>query len=235
MNINAMLEYQNLDRDILKLNNEFKSNKTVENYSKYVKLYKQAVEDGKRLSGNIAEHFVNFERLNAQYDKLIADVDEYRKGLADISDVKQAEYFEKQLSKLFDSLDGIEKELNAVRKELSNCDGDAKTFFTNINNYFGNVKNLTPATEELKAQTQKKIKEIMLKQKEIEKSIEPELLEKYKRAKEIAKFPPMVPYNEEARSCGCGIELSSDIAGKLSSGSMCVEFCPNCNRLVYKK
>lgn len=235
MNIEGMLKYQSLDREINQLNEQFRTSEATRQYNKYMKLYKQAIEDGKRMSGVIGEHFVNVDRLTKQYEKLLADVEEYNNVLDEITDVKQADYYEKQLLKLFNALEAIEKELDNVRKELMKLDADAKAFFTNVNNYFMAVKKCTPEMEKVRQEIQSKAKEVMLAQKELEKTIEPELVEKYKKAKEIAKFPPLVPFDEATCSCmGCGLELSKDIAAKLRQDGG-LEFCPNCNRLVYKK
>lgn len=235
MNIEGMLKYQSLDREINKLNDEFKTHEITRQYNKYMKLYKQTIEDGKRMSGAAGEHFVNIERLTKQYEKLLADIDEYYRGVDEITDLKQADYYEKQLLKLDAALESIEKELDNVRKELTKLDADAKAFFANANSYYQAVKKLTPEMEKVKLGIQSRAKEVMLAQKEIEKAIEPELVEKYKKAKEIAKFPPLVPFDEATSSCmGCGLELSKDIAAKLRQDGG-LEFCPNCNRLVYKQ
>lgn len=235
MNIEGMLKYQSLDREINQLNEQFRTSEATRQYNKYMKLYKQAIEDGKRMSGVIGEHFVNVDRLTKQYEKLLADIGEYNNVLDEITDVKQADYYEKQLLKLYNALEAIEKELDNVRKELMKLDADAKAFFANVNNYFMAVKKSTPEMEKVKMEIQSKAREVMLAQKELEKTIEAELVEKYKKAKEIAKFPPLVPFDEATNSCmGCGLELSKDIAAKLRQDGG-LEFCPNCNRLVYKK
>lgn len=235
MNIEGMLKYQSLDREINQLNEQFRTSEATRQYNKYMKLYKQAIEDGKRMSGVIGEHFVNVDRLTKQYEKLLADIGEYNNVLDEITDVKQADYYEKQLLKLYNALEAIEKELDNVRKELMKLDADAKAFFANVNNYFMAVKKSTPEMEKVKMEIQSKAREVMLAQKELEKTIEPELVEKYKKAKEVAKFPPLVPFDEATNSCmGCGLELSKDIAAKLRQDGG-LEFCPNCNRLVYKK
>ena len=235
MNIEGMLRYQSLDREINKLNEEFKAHEVTKQYTKYMKLYRQTIEDGKRMSGAVGEHFVNIDRLTKQYEKLLADIEEYYKGVDEITDLKQADYYEKQLLKLDAALESIEKELDNVRKELAKLDADAKAFFANANSYYQAVKKFTPEMEKVKLGIQSKAREVMLAQKEIEKTIEPELFEKYKKAKEIAKFPPLVPFDEATSSCmGCGLELSKDIAAKLRQDGG-LEFCPNCNRLVYKQ
>ena len=235
MNIEGMLKYQNLDREINKLNEEFKTHEATRQYNKYMKLYKQTIEEGKRMSGAIGEHFVNIDRLTKQYEKLLADIDEYYKGVDEITDVKQADYYEKQLLKLDAALESIEKELDNVRKELAKLDADAKTFFSNVSTYYQAVKKFTPEMDKVKLSIQSKAKEVMLAQKELEKTVEPELVEKYKKAKENAKFPPLVPFDEATNSCmGCCLELSKDIAAKLRQDGG-LEFCPNCNRLVYKQ
>ena len=235
MNIEGMLRYQGLDRELNQLNEKFRTSDATVQYNRYMKLYKQTIEDGKRMSGAIGEHFVNVERLTKQYEKLIAEIDEYYKGVDEIDDLKQADYYEKQLLKLYSSLESIEKELDNVRKELVKLDADAKAFFSNVNAYFMGVKKCTPEMEKVKSEIQSKAKEVMAAQKELEKTIEPELVQKYKKAKEVAKFPPLVPFDEATSSCmGCGLELSKDIAAKLrQEGGL--EFCPNCNRLVYRQ
>ena len=235
MNIEGMLKYQSLDREINQLNEQFRTSEATRQYNKYMKLYKQAIEDGKRMSGVIGEHFVNVDRLTKQYEKLLVDIEEYNNVLDEITDVKQADYYEKQLLKLFNALEAIEKELDNVRKELLKLDADAKAFFSNVNSYFIAVKKCTPEMEKVRQEIQSRAKEVMLAQKELEKTIEPGLVAKYKKAKEIAKFPPLVPFDEATNSCmGCGLELSKDIAAKLRQDGG-LEFCPNCNRLVYKK
>lgn len=235
MNIEGMLKYQSLDRELNQLNEKFRTSDATVLYNRNMKLYKQTIEDGKRMSGVIGEHFVNIDRLTKQYEKLLADIDEYYKGVDEINDLKQADYYEKQLIKLYTMIENIEKELDGVRKELVRLDADAKTFFTNANGYFMNVKKCTPDMEKVKQEIQTKAKAVMAEQKEIEKTIEPELFSKYKKAKDVAKFPPLVPFDEATNSCmGCGLELSKDIAAKLRQDGG-LEFCPNCNRLVYKK
>ena len=150
MNIEGMLKYQSLDRELNQLNEKFRTSDATVQYNRYMKLYKQTIEDGKRMSGVAGEHFVNLDRLTKQYEKLLADVEEYNTGINEITDLKQADYYEKQLIKLYTAIESVEKELDNLRKELVKLDADAKAFFANANGYFVNVKKATPEMEKVK-------------------------------------------------------------------------------------
>ena len=61
MNIEGMLKYQSLDRELNQLNEKFRTSDATVLYNRNMKLYKQTIEDGKRMSGVIGEHFVNID------------------------------------------------------------------------------------------------------------------------------------------------------------------------------
>jgi len=84
---------------------------------------------------------------------------------------------------------------------------------------------------ELKASRQPEMDEIKKELAELEKKVDPALMEKYRAKREKKIFPIIYPANGEF--CGyCNMQLNMADLSKLKNGEI-IE-CDQCGRLIYK-
>ena len=130
-------------------------------------------------------------------------------GLGEIAAVEQA----------LSELTRIEKEGGAEIDTANKNASWAKKYMEDVN--------------KLKQRYAGELDAINAKQKALEESIDPALLNVYRNARKQVKYPPIVKLRD-GKLCGaCGIELSGAELGKLKVGEAFVN-CPTCGRLVYK-
>lgn len=230
--IEKMLEYQKVDMSYVKLLNEVNNSEASKKKNAYKAATQGSLETLTKMDGIakstmdiIVKNKSRFEEISKQIDEICAEIEQE-------SDDKQLDYYIKQLDKLSQTLEDMEKETARENRELADASYEypkewekakkSKTLFVKYNQEYAELVNTR--TEE--ANSIKKQLAVM------EKELDRELLDKYKKIR-ASKRPVFVPFRNP--NCGgCGMEVAQNVINKLSEGRKIHE-CPNCGRIIYVK
>ena len=232
MNIEKLLEYQNLDSELVKVEKQMKENKDKESADQMMDTMKKAQ--------------ARSVKLEEKAQSLLAEVDKVKKQY-EIQESKMKEFLDKDLSslskeeleklcllkdKLSQNLSILEKNLSSLAETVNGVLADfnktIKLFNTSKDEYLSSktkYENVLKTLEVEKADLEKKLKVL-------EKNVDGELMAKYKKRRAENIFPIVVCLN--GNSCGgCHVELSYAIISKLNNEGMLS--CEHCHRIIYKK
>lgn len=234
MSIEKILEYQEVDMKLFKLENELKSSESAKKMIFFQNATKQSFdtltrynESAESAMENVRKSIAAFEDVNRQISD-IASVD-----MSDC-DEKQLDYYAKQLEKLEQRADELDREIARANKELSDINIKQKKEYEQAGKSSKSYRVYTEEFNNLKKEKSVEANAIMKDLKDLEKDMSSILLEKYKKVKANKKRPVFVPFIKPSSCGGCGMEVASDIIDKLGEG-LGIQECPNCGRIIYNK
>lgn len=225
-----ILEYQKLDFELRKVKKSSNENIDTGNINKLKSYIMEASEKGKNLENGAKDMLSEYNKMKNEYEKNYKKVQELTS--------KSLETIE------MNDVDGILAQINSLSQELFLLERNLNLFITKIKNSLKEFEvtknNMIKAKQkynEVKSKYEKsvetnapKIKAIEDKMKELEKSISPELLSKYKSMKGDKIFPVFVSLNE-GHCSGCRVEIPTSKINKLKTDGKIV--CEQCHRIIY--
>lgn len=231
MKVDKILEYQNLDTEMFKIERQLKENQN-----------KRMASEAHERMKNAQSHSIDLEK---KAGALLTEIDKVKKQLK-IQEDKMEEFLQKDVAnmgkeevehlsilknKLAQNLQILEKNLTTLAESmnatLSDFNKTIKTF-NSSKEEFAKCKNAydedVKAVEGQKAEIEKKLAEIA-------KSCDSNLMESYLKRRKENVFPVIVPL--KGNSCGgCHVELPFVSVAKLNDEGVLV--CEHCRRIIYK-
>lgn len=226
-----LLEYQKIDIELKKLKKESAENgtpkaKSVDDLNTSIKNCQNKILELEETSKGLLE---SFKKLMEVYKKGLAYVQKNKN--TDINKMSQEELkdFEVKMSQ-------TAKQLSELETRILNHNQEVKKVVLDYKMYRKKILDAKEAKENLKTDDEPvqddKTASLLAQKAELEKTIEPSKLAKYKSMKQDGIFPVLVPLVDK-RCGGCRVELSSVALDKLKNGE--VYECEQCRRLIYVK
>lgn len=232
MNLNDLLEYQNVDNELYKLEMQVKTSKEAKEIANYSKIRKKSMDDYHKNIRDIEDALTHIERYNKSYNKTNSEIDELIDVLGDFQELKEIDKYEKQIAQQQKDLTSIEKELYKLSSIIDDCEKICRQAIETFAKCNKLITERKQTVDTMMTSMKDDVANIKLRMKSLAMQIPPEVLLKYNNARKTNRLPIVVPLN--GSSCnGCGIDLPSSETGKIKVDSI-IE-CPNCGRLIYKK
>lgn len=232
MDLTKMLEYQDLDKEVFRLENELMNSAERKNANALQIKYKQTQEAIVRLNTQAEVVIGGVEKLQAKYDKLNAELSELGDAAETVDDLKEIDFYEKRLGDIVSAMEALEKEITNAVRELNGIYAQGTGETKLLQGVAAKYQEALKAYDTRKKQVQAEAAEYMMKMRALESELPAKILEVYKRIRGNKKMPVLVKLIGENTCGGCGMELSITEVGKLDSNGICE--CPNCGRVVYK-
>ena len=228
--IQELIQYQEIDRKLRKIEVSLANSeerKAVLERKKYL----TGVEDSATMHEKKAEDLLaRYQKLKSSYEALVKTVEEYTKLSETLEGEDEIEYFERKVNQVMDSLHAIEGELVAVTKEMEETGKSFAELRKNFTKAREGFKAYRAKYDALKATRAPEVEAINAELAEAAKSVDPEILEKYKRKRKDKIFPVLVPM--KADSCGgCSMQIPLNQMNRLKKEGH-IE-CENCHRVIY--
>lgn len=231
MDLSSMLAYQEIDKEMSKLEAEFRQTECVREYQTAVRTINSEKEQVLKQNAIAGELVKQMEAMIAEYDALEKDLKEAEDAFPEVEDVAGAEFFSRNVQKILQQLKSLSAEIAKISSKIVELNqahaasmAAGKTASQKRDavkaDYNAEVAKIKPAVDDLKTRLA-----------EAAKACPPKFLEEYQRLKQAKKVPVLVPLS--GKSCrGCFMELSGDALVALDNNPYVS--CPNCGRIVYK-
>ena len=228
--IKEILEYQALDAKLVSIEKEIASSPAKQTANKMVEYVKSAQQTLVTLEHNASKLFLEYEKLNNQYQNAIKDVDKLSKQKFENLSKDELRENANLTTQINSNILNIERNIALlsdkivkILKEFEKTKEQAKTaklkFEQNKNAYNKLVETKQAAIEKLKQELAK-----------VEKTVDKDILKKYKELRGDNKFPIFVPLINE--SCGgCVMNMPRARLDKLKANKILE--CENCHRMIY--
>lgn len=228
--MDKILQYQKLDIELHKLIRATENCEEKAVMNKMIAYVKDAQNKSMAIESGAKKVVDDYKDLRAQYDENYKKV----QTLTSNSDYKNIDYKSvyNQINALSSELFMIERNLNIVINKAKEL---LKSFEVTKNNVLkarSKHKESKDKYEALLSTYQPKIETTKKEMKQLEKEVEPALLEKYRAIKNDKVFPVFVSL--DGKLCGgCRMEIASGTLNKLANSKFIT--CEHCGRVIYKK
>lgn len=229
--ISQLLQYQQKDSELLKIEQEIASSDERKKYMQTKNYLSKASEKLDKLEAQSQGLLAQLDALNARYEEIsetlkdFNHLDDLMEGGADLS------FYQRNLTQIIDKIKSLKGEIAALNATAKDAVDEYQSMKTKV---LAAQKQYPIAQNEYKnfksskqAQTDAITKELA----SIAKGIDEEVLRKY-QSKRSERIFPIICEIKADRCSKCGIELSIADKEKVAAGKV-VE-CENCHRILYK-
>ena len=227
--IKNLLNYQTEDAKLRKIETELSSSearKKAVNAKAYID---GAVDLVNKLDAKASALMSEYDNLTASVKELETLIKEFEKAVEEVADKNEAQYIQKKIDddskkikSVVDSLNALEKEIQSVIKEYVTVKGNTKNAQAQYAQYGSEYNKLKESKKDEREAIEKTLKDI-------EMTVDKELMEKYLEKRKNKMFP--IVFGASGDFCpACGMELPLTLKSKLK-GEEIVE-C-SCGRLLY--
>jgi predicted nucleic acid-binding Zn-ribbon protein len=230
MSLQAILNYQEVDKKLFKLERDLAGSEERKEYVKIKKFLEAAPEKLDALEAKAAAFNAEAEKLMqkcAQFETALADfenVDELVKGGADIS------FYQKKVQSVVEQIKKLKAELTALTASVKETDAEYQKLKKQVISAQKQAPDVSEKYKALKGAQEGERKEIEKQLAELAKEIAPEFLQKY-NTKRKEKLFPIVGELYGGRCPFCSMEPPLAAKSKLAEG---IE-CDNCHRIIFEK
>ncbi len=227
--IKNLLNYQTEDAKLRKIETELsgsEARKKAVNAKAYID---GAVDLVNKLDAKASALMNEYNSLTASVKELETLTKEFEKAVEEVADKNEAQYIQKKIDdgakkikNLLDSLSALENQIQSVIKEYVTVKGNTKNAQAQYAQYGNEYNKLKESKKDEREALEKSLKEI-------EKTVDSSLMEKYLEKRKNKIFP--IVFGASGDFCpACGIELPLTLKSKLKAEEI-VE-C-SCGRLLY--
>ncbi len=228
--IKEILQYQDLDAKLVSIEKEIANSPAKLTANKMVEYVKSAQKTLVSLEQNASNLIAEFDKLNEQYQSALKDVDKMTKQKLDSMSVEELREkanlatqinsniltIERNISLLSDKIATILKDFEKTKKQAQSA---KLKFEHNKTEYLKFVATKQESMHKLRAELAK-----------VEKSVDKDILKKYKELRADNKFPIFVPLVNEACG-GCVMHQPRARLDELKTDKILE--CENCHRIIY--
>jgi predicted nucleic acid-binding Zn-ribbon protein len=225
-----ILEYQKLDMELRRVKKSSSENLDTNNINKLKSYILEASEKGKNLENSAKQMLAEYGKMKDEYEKNCKKIQELTSKSIDSIEMGDVDNILAQINSLSQELFLLERNLNLF---ITKIKSSLKEFEVTKNNMikakqkYNEVKSKYEKGLEV---TAPKIKEIEEKMKAMEKTIDQDLLSKYKSMKGDKIFPVFVSLND-GHCSGCRVEIPTSRINKLKTDGKII--CEQCHRIIY--
>lgn len=227
--LQAILNYQEIDRKLFKLENELAESEERKKYAKLRKFLKTAPEKLDALETKANALSAEATQLSKKYEQtanMLSDfdnVDELINGGADVS------FYKKKAQSIVESLRKIKAELNALVENIKATDDEYQKLKKQVKSAQKQYGEAEESYKAVEASRKTEKDGILADLAKAEKEVPAEMLVRY-QTKRKEKIFPVVGQLYSGRCPFCSMEPPLVAKSKLSSG---IE-CDHCHRIIFE-
>lgn len=231
--LQAILQYQEIDRKLFKLENELAESEERKKYVKLQKFLKVAPEKLDSLDAKATSLKSEADALAKKYEQIettlgdFENLDELLSGGADVS------FYKKKAQSVFDQLRKIKAELNALADNIKETDAEYKKLKKQVisaQKQYAEAAEAYKAVKGAKEGERKEIEAELEKAAEAVKKSDGETLARY-LTKRKEKIFPIVGALYQGRCPFCSMEPPIAAKSRLAGG---IE-CDHCHRIIFSE
>lgn len=230
--IESLLKYQDVDAGLRKIEialSGSEARKKAVSAKKYLESVDETVNG---LDVKAAELAHIYEKLQSESKVLADQREEFVGALEHAADENALNYLAKKADELYNKVKNLTQETAKVADAMQAVYKEYAGIRNNIKNAQAQYAENGKIYNELKASKQDERTAIENELKNLEKDVEPSLMERYKAKRAMKIFP--ILYGVNGDFCGaCNMELPKSTLARLKSGEV-IE-CDQCGRLLYLK
>ena len=231
MNVDKILEYQNVDREMFNIEKSLRENESKRKANELYESMKNAQSRSYKLEEKAAQILSEIEKVKKQYDIQEEKTKEFLAKSPDTLSKEEVLKISQLKDKLNQNIQILEKNLASLAESmnavLSEFNKAVKLINSSKEEYAKHKQAYDDAVKEIEVEKSK----IASKLKGVAVDIDSKIMEAYLKRRKENVFPVIVPL--KGNSCGgCHMELPFANITKLNEDG--ILSCEHCRRIIYK-
>lgn len=228
----AILQYQEYDRQLRQLRHKLNSNSDYQEYTEATKWLKEGVESREKYEREVKEINVKLTRLSATTKQQQKEIEDHFEEIDKCEDLKEVDYLSRKITELQKSVALLERENRSLTSQLEEIAAKYDVYRSRLLKVKQKAIDAKAKFEIIAKQKEPEIIELRNKMAELKKSIPANIMEQYEVAKSQKIFPLFVELRDGNRCGGCGMEMS--MAHKQEFATKSSIRCESCRRIIFK-
>ena len=229
--LNELLEYQKVDAQLRKIEQEVAASEEQKKYAQANKFMKSAPERFEAQDRRAAELVALREDLIRRAEDISKQIAEYSELEEMVEEGGDVSFYKKNAQALLDRLRGLRSEMQKLNADIASTVEEYDRFKKQGAAMQKQYKEYKAKRDELVNTHKDEVNSLRARLAEIAKKIPEDTLAKYQQKRKENIFPIIAPLN--GNMCVCGIDFPLALQERLAGGNV-VE-CEHCRRFVYKK
>lgn len=225
-----LLKYQEKDAELRKIELEL-AGSDARKKAVSAKKYLESVDESINLLDVKAAELAHiYEKLNEESKSLAEQREEFKGAMEHADDQDALTYLMKKADELYKKIRSLSQQAAKISESMQSVYREYAGIRGNIKAAQAQYNENAQAYSALKAARQEERNRIEGELKELEKGVDPKLMERYKAKRNNKIFP--VVYPVRGNVCGsCNMELPKSVLSHLKNGEL-IE-CDQCGKLLY--
>lgn len=235
--LKALWDYQQAEMELEKLEKSLINTDTRKRLIQQQKVFQNNQQHLKQLEQESVLANNKLVEISAQADALKKQMEQKDSEIAEITDYDLDDLFLSDVQEIVKECEDIKAAIELNKRKVVDIMHKLEKSETDIKETLVKMSNAKKAFDQLKAAHAKELeagKDDLDKLKanvaKAAKTVDPEMMEAYKRVKQHRPNP--VAYFKNKRCQGCNMDLPSGVAQELRAGDKIVT-CENCGRILY--
>lgn len=236
MNFDALLQYQLLDAKKMGIEDLFQKANSVIQYNKANAFLRDTRERFKKLKIKYAELSLEINNIEKNIEEISNEIADSENMESSYSSSEEMTYPIGKLNSLLKKMEESENALIKIKSNMQNIEKEIQEVFANAKKGDAALKSIEASYTADSEKREKILNDYTNQQKELEKSIDPELLEKYKNQANGGKVKVVFEANPKGMTCPnrlCYKAIENTLHELKNPGDFVI--CPECfSILIYK-
>ena len=226
-----LLEYQEVDGELRKIEQEISSSEERKKYLQAKKFMETAGEKLEAQDKRACDLRALSEKLQAGYEEINRAISEYEELDEMVENGADVGFYKKNVQSLVDRLRYLKSEIQKLTENIESAIEEYRKMKKQTIAMQKQYKEYSEKFKEIKGARSKEVNEITGKLEAIAKRIPPEILAHYKAKRKEKIYPVVAPLKNDRCICGMDFPIAQQEA---LSGGRVVE-CEHCHRIIYKE
>ncbi len=226
-----LLEYQEVDGELRKIEQEISSSEERKKFLQAKKFMESAGEKLEAQDKHACDLKAFSEKLKAEYEEIDRAISEYSELDEMVENGGDIGFYKKNVQSLIDRLRYLKSEIQKLTENIESATEEFRKMKKQTIAMQKQYKEYNEKFKEVKNGRSKEVAEITARLEGIAKRIPPEILAHYKAKRKEKIYPVVAPLKNDRCICGMDFPLAQQEA---LSGGRVVE-CEHCHRIIYKE
>lgn len=231
--LDKIIEYQNLDSEIVNVENQLSKSVDREKAAEIQKSLKDQHSRLISLENSASRANANYKIASEKYSEYLNKLAELEKQLEG-ADEKQISAYEKAYKDFSAISSNLERDVTNLYTEVMQISKEYEDIIKRSKTEREKFDRHKAAYDKLKEELEPKIEKLKNDLRSAEKGVDAELLKIYKQKRESRIFPIFVNLTN-SKCSGCRMEVSASKIGQMKNNKFGIIECENCGRFIYNK
>lgn len=230
--LEKMIEYQNEETNVIKLENELSKSPAREKASKIQQILKNQQSELISLENSAKKTNETFDITQKKYEEYMAKLESFEKEIETADPEKSANY-EKMYKDFAVIGANLEKDIKKIYEEVKSISAKYEETIKKSKSFRDEFDKNIAIYKKQKAENDPKIEAFKNNMEKLEKEINSKIFHVYKQKRDSHIFPVFVKLIDK-KCGGCRMDISASKLEQMKTNELGIIECENCNRYIYQ-